>query len=170
MKSTIIILTLIGTFLQLSAQKKSTDILPSNLNEAYSSISIHDKQVLKNIGAEAYQVADIKIRSSPGAGIVIGVDKNGDKEFDEFLGLQSNKNYKLKKALKAEIVFLRNILIVRPIKGKKRPYVFALSDFQKAEQIIGLLPKSLIAKAKNYFGYGISYHSGETSFKDLLNN
>lgn len=168
MKSTIFFILFMGTIGQMIAQNKSIANLPRDLNEAYSSMSMHDRQVLENIGADIYQLSRIQIKAIPGKEIIIGIDKDKDGKNDEFIGLQTNEDYKLKKSFKAEVIYFRNILIVRSIKGKKRAYFFKLSGLEKSEEILALIPDKYKAKARNYYGYGLRYHKGDYEFEDFI--
>lgn len=168
MKNTILFLLIIGLCNSLTSQTEASSILPKDLNSAYSEVTMHDKQVLQNIKAEIYQVAEIEIKSFPRKEVIVGIDKNGDNKFEEFIGLQTEENYSLKGTFKAEVIYFRNILVIRSLEMKKETYLFALNGFENSKKIIAEIPNRYKINATEYFGYGLRYHSGNYKFEDFI--
>jgi hypothetical protein len=144
----------------LSAQSPDAQ-LPDDLNAAYSSLSMSDRTSLKD---RVYRIANIEIRSYPGVEVIVGIDLDNDKVFDEFIGLQTDEDYELNASFKAELIFLKSLFIIRPLSDDQQSYVLRLSAGKDLENLVELIPPHYLA-GQQFLGYGLRRHTGDYTFE-----
>lgn len=147
----------------LGAQQSDVQ-MPDDLNEAYSSLSMHDRNTIKT----PYQIADIEIRSYPGTEVIVGIDQDNDGKWDEFIGLQTNENYDVKGSFRAELIYFRNLFIIRPIDKEQESYVLRFSDNEELQELMAKIP-SYYLEGQHLFGYGLRHHRGDYTFEYFVN-